>query len=107
MVARYSSDAVKRWNALQLRWPCLQPVGASSQVRLFLLLRHDSALLARQCEFALKLLSMLRFGTLLVIATTALSGCSIDAESFKDCKDKDGKPLPEWTCRKNSDEKSD
>ena len=50
---------------------------------------------------------MLRVGTVLVLAATALSGCSIDAESLKDCKDKDGKPLPEWTCRKNSDEKSD
>jgi len=51
---------------------------------------------------------MLRFGTLLLIAAaTALSGCSIDVESLKDCKDKDGNPLPEWTCRKNSDEKSD
>jgi len=51
---------------------------------------------------------MLRFGTLLVITATALSGCSIDAESLmKDCKDKDGKPLPEWVCRKDSDKKSD
>ena len=82
-------------------------MGASSQVGLFLLARHDSALLARQCEFALKLFSMLRFGTLLVIAATVLSGCSIDAESLKDCKDKDGKPLPEWVCRKTSNEKSD
>jgi len=82
-------------------------MGASSQVRLFLLLRHDSALLAGQNELALKLFSMLRFGTLLVIATMVLSGCSIDAESLKDCKDKDGKPLPEWICRKTSNEKSD
>ena len=82
-------------------------MGDSSQVRLFLLLKHDSALLARQCEFALKLCSMLRFGALLVIATTALSGCSLDAESFKDCKDKDGKPLPEWICRETPNEKSD
>ena len=79
----------------------------SSQASLFLLNRHDRDLLGTQDESSLQLLSMLRFGTLLVIAATALSGCSIDAESLKDCKDKDGKPLPEWTCRKNSEEKSD
>ena len=77
-------------------------------VSLFLLTRHDRFLLATQCANALKLFSMLRFGTLLLIAAaTALSGCSIDVESLKDCKDKDGKPLPEWICRKDSDEKSD
>ena len=38
---------------------------------------------------------MLRFGTLLVLAATTLSGCSINADSFKDCKNKDGKPLPQ------------
>jgi len=79
----------------------------ASQISLFLLVRHDSALLASQCEFALKFLSMLRFGTLLVIAATALSGCSIDVESLKDCKDKEGNPLPETVCRKDSDKKSD
>ena len=55
----------------------------------------------------MRFFSMLLFGTLLVIAATALSGCSIDVESLKDCKDKDGKPLPEWVCRKDSEEKSD
>ena len=29
-----------------------------------------------------------------------IAGCNIDASSFEDCKDKDGKPLPEWVCRK-------
>jgi len=82
-------------------------MGASSQISLFLLTRHDRALLATQCEVSLKLFSMLRFGTLLVLAATALSGCSIDADSFKDCKDKDGKPLPQWICNDTRKEKSD
>ena len=66
---------------------------------------------------------MLRFGTLLVIAATALGGCSIDVEgikkgaeelkknvessNLKDCKDEDGNPLPGWVCQKGSPEKSD
>ena len=50
---------------------------------------------------------MLRFGTLLVLAATALSGCSINADSFKDCKNKDGKPLPQWICNDTRKEKSD
>ena len=29
-----------------------------------------------------------------------IAGCNIDASSFEDCKDKDGKPLPEGVCRK-------
>ena len=82
-------------------------MGGWSQFSLFLLTRHDRALLATQCEFSLKLFSMLRFGTLLVLAVTALSGCSIDADSFKDCKDKDGKPLPQWICNDTRKEKSD
>ena len=82
-------------------------MGASSQVSLFLLTKQYRTLLATQCEFALKLFSMLRFGTLLVLASTALSGCSIDADSFKDCKHKDGKPLPQWICNDTRKEKSD
>ena len=103
-------EAVRQRNELQarrLRWHCFQPTGDSSQVSLFRLNRQDRDLLARQDAFSLKLFSMLRFGTVLVLAATALSGCSIDVESLKDCKDKDGKPLPEWVCRKDSDEKSD
>ena len=66
---------------------------------------------------------MLRFGTLLIIAATVLSGCAVDLEgikkgaeelqkevessNLKDCKDEDGKPLPKWMCRKDSDEKTD
>ena len=66
---------------------------------------------------------MLCFGTLLMIAATALSGCAIDVEgikkgaeqlkkdvessNLKDCKDEDGNPLPESVCRKGSPEKSD
>ena len=58
-----------------------------------------------------------------MIAATALSGCAIDVEgikkgaeelkkdvessNLKDCKDEDGSPLPEWICRKESDEKGD
>ena len=53
------------------------------------------------------LFEMLRFGTLLVIVASALSGCSIDMDNLKDCKDADGNPLPESVCRKDSDEKSD
>ncbi len=87
-------------NLRRSRW-----VGAL--VSLFLLTRHDRSLLAIQCENALKLFSMLRFGTLLVIAATVLSGCSIDAESLKDCKDKDGQPLPQWICNDTRKEKSD
>ena len=60
-----------------------------------------------QCEVTLKLFSMLRLGTLFVVAATALSGCSIDADSFKDCKDKDGKPLQEWICNDTRKEKND
>ena len=69
--------------------------------------RDDKDLLETQFEFSLKLFSMLRFGTLLVIAATVLSGCSIDMEKLKDCKDADGNPLPEWVCRNGSPEKSD
>ena len=103
-------EAVRQKNELyvrRLRWHCFKPTGDSSQVSLFLLNRQDRDLLAPHDESSLELFSMLRFGTLLVIATTALSGCSIDVESLKDCKDKDGKPLPEWVCRKDSKETSD
>ena len=86
---------------------CSQSFDQEIQISLFLLTRDDRDPLANQCGFTLILFEMLRFGTLLVIATTALSGCSLDAESFKDCKDKDGKPLPEWVCRDTSNEKSD
>ena len=87
----------------------MQPIDQGAQISLFLLTKDwdDRQPPATQCEFSLMVFSMLRFGTLLVIATTVLSGCSIDAESLKDCKDKDGKPLPEWVCRKTSNEKSD
>ena len=90
-----------RWHGLQ------KPMGGWSQFSLFLLTKQYRALMATQCEFSLKLFSMLRFGTLLVLAATALSGCSIDADSFKDCKDKDGKPLPQWICNDTRKEKSD
>ena len=53
------------------------------------------------------LFEMLRFGTLLVIVVSFSSGCSIDVDNLKDCKDVDGNPLPESVCRKDSDEKSD
>ncbi|KZR90823.1 hypothetical protein MITS9508_00056 [Synechococcus sp. MIT S9508] len=29
-------------------------------------------------------------------------GCNIDMSNLKDCKDKDGNPLPEWVCRKGA-----
>ena len=90
----------------RFRWHCLQPLGASCQVNLFLLTKQYRAFLAAQCEFSLKL-SVLRFGTLLVLAATALSGCSINADSFKDCKNKDGKPLPQWICNDTRKENSD
>ena len=69
--------------------------------------RQRNELQAPQDESSLKLFAMLRFGTLEIIAATALSGCSIDVANLKECKDKDAKPLPEWVCRKDSDEKSD
>ena len=72
-----------------------------------MLTRDDRDVLATQCEFSQKLFSMLRFGTLLMIAATALSGCSIDMEKLMDCKDADGNPLPESVCKKGSPEKSD
>ena len=78
-----------------------------SVVSLFLLTSHDKGLRATQSGVSLKLFSMLRFGTLLVIAATALSGCSIDMEKLMDCKDADGNPLPESVCKKGSPEKSD
>ena len=77
----------------RFHWHYLQPLGASYRVNLFLLTKQYRAFLAAQCEFSSKL-SMLRFGTLLVLAATALSGCSINADSFEDCKNKYGKPLP-------------
>ena len=85
----------------------MQSVNQGFQFSLFLLIRDDRDPSATQCEVSLKLFSMLRFGTLLVIAATALSGCSIDIENLKDCKDADGNPLPESVCRKDSDETSD
>ena len=99
------ASARARW---RFRLHCSQqPMGASSQISLFLLTKQYRALMATQCESWLKLFSMLRFGILLVLAATALSGCSIDADSFKDCKDKDGKPLPQWICNDTRKEKSD
>jgi len=60
---------------------------------------------------------------LLMFAVTAFSACAIDVEGIKkgedelkksaessrlkDCKDKDGKLLPEWICRKDSGKKND
>jgi len=87
----------------------MQPIDQGAQISLFLLNKDwdDRQPPATQCEFSLMVFSMLRFGTLLVIAATALSGCSIDIEKLKDCKDADGNPLPESVCRKDSDEKSD
>ena len=81
-------------------------MGASSWISLFPLSRHDRHLVSNHDEVSFKLFLMLRLGTLLMIAATALSGCSIDADSLKNCKDKEGNPLPEWVCRKDSGEKS-
>ena len=66
---------------------------------------------------------MFRAGTVWLVTAAVLSGCAIDVESIKkgaeelkndvessnlkDCKDGDGQPLPEWVCRKDSDEKAD
>ena len=87
----------------------MQPIDQGAQISLFLLTKDwdDRQPPATQCEFSLMLFSMLRFGTLLVITATALSGCSISIENLKDCKDADGNPLPESVCRKDSEEKSD
>ena len=57
---------------------------------------------------------------ILLLMTSLMSGCSFDIESIqnsadelkknvessnlKDCKDEDGKPLPEWVCRKGNPE---
>ena len=33
------------------------------------------------------------------------AGCNVDVKMLEECKDKDGKPLPQWICRKeNRDE---
>ena len=85
----------------------MQPMDQGAQISLFLLTRDGRDCLASQCGFTLMLFEMLRFGTLLVIVASALSGCSIDMDNLKDCKDADGNPLPESVCRKDSDEKSD
>ena len=29
-----------------------------------------------------------------------VSGCNVDVKMLEKCKDKDGKPLPEWICCK-------
>ena len=86
---------------------CLQSIDQEVQISLFLLTRDDRDPLANQCGFTLMLFEMLRFGTLLVIVASALSGCSIDMDNLKDCKDADGNPLPESVCRKDPDQKSD
>ena len=85
----------------------MQPIDQGLQISLFLLTRDGRDCFASQCGFTLMLFEMLRFGTLLVIVASALSGCSIDMDNLKDCKDADGNPLPESVCRKDSDEKSD
>ena len=85
----------------------MQSIDQEGQISLFLLTRHDTDPLVNQCGFKLMLFEMLRFGTLLVILASALSGCSIDIDNLKDCKDADGNPLPESVCRKDPDEKSD
>ena len=57
---------------------------------------------------------------ILLLLSSLMAGCSLDIESIqnsaeelkknvessnlKDCKDEDGKPLPEWVCRKGSPE---
>ena len=86
---------------------CSQSFDQEIQISLFLLTRDDRDPLANQCGFTLILFEMLRFGTLLVIVASFLSGCSIDIDNLKDCKDVDGKSLPESVCRKDSDEKGD
>ena len=34
-----------------------------------------------------------------------VSGCNVDVKMLEECKDKDGKPLPEWICRKGDPDK--
>ena len=62
--------------------------------------------------------SMLRLGSLMLLAAMAMTACAIDVEGIKqgadqlkqevessnlmECKDEDGEPLPEWICRKDS-----
>ena len=41
-----------------------------------------------------------RISSMLILSIT-IAGCNIDGNSIKDCQDKDGKPLPEWVCRKD------
>ena len=57
------------------------------------------------------------------LALIALAGCNVDVDgikqeaeklkneidssNLKDCKDKDGKPLPDWVCRKNDSSEGD
>ena len=44
---------------------------------------------------------MIRRISSLFILSVIAAGCNVNVESIKDCKDKDGKPLPEWVCRKD------
>lgn len=37
------------------------------------------------------------------LSLLTLVGCNVDVDALKDCKDKNGKPLPEWMCRKNAE----
>ena len=40
--------------------------------------------------------------TTLLILSAVVAGCNVDMDSIKDCKDKNGEPLPEWVCRKDA-----
>ncbi|KZR84514.1 hypothetical protein MITS9509_01298 [Synechococcus sp. MIT S9509] len=35
-----------------------------------------------------------------VALSVLVSGCNVDVKMLEECKDKDGKPLPEWICCK-------
>ncbi|WP_222929836.1 hypothetical protein [Synechococcus sp. NOUM97013] len=39
-----------------------------------------------------------RISSILILSVIVV-GCNVNVDSIKDCKDKDGKPLPEWLCR--------
>ncbi|QNI48774.1 hypothetical protein SynA1560_02123 [Synechococcus sp. A15-60] len=42
-----------------------------------------------------------RISSALILSVT-VAGCNIDVDNLENCTDKDGKPLPEWVCRKNT-----
>ena len=92
-------------------------------ISLFLLTRLVQDFLVDSFRMVSMLVAKWRSVFLLTFALAALAACTFDVEGvkksadelkksaeasrLKDCKDEDGKLLPEWICRKDSGKEND